>query len=286
MSEGSGSAGPTLPEDAAAGYGRPARALFLLERDVVYLNHGGFGAAPREVLAAQDGWRARMEAQPARFMSRELPDALAAARRALAGFLGAEAADLAFVENATAGCNAVLRSCRLQPGDEVLVTDHVYPAVRNVARHVCAETGARLVEASLPAPVADPDVVTAAIAERLSAQTRLVVIDLITSATAAILPVAAIAAQARAAGARLLVDAAHGPGQIALDLPALGADWVSGNAHKWLCLGAWLFMDVQLSYCFAKLSSSAQHHCATLFIAIYWPDIGQIGIGRLQWRER
>jgi isopenicillin-N epimerase len=229
------------PSDGRAGaaesvgeLGRAARALFLLEPDIAYLNHGGFGAAPREVLAVQAQWRERLEAQPARFMRSERPEALAAARAELARFLGADPADLAFVENATDGCNAVLGSLRLTPGDEILINDHIYPAVRNAVRHVCARSGASLVEAALPFPFADPATVTAALADRLSYRTRLVVLDLITSATAAILPVAAIAGRAREVGARVLIDAAHGPGQIALDLPSLGADWVTGNAHKWL----------------------------------------------------
>jgi isopenicillin-N epimerase len=215
-------------------YGNVLRDRFLLQSDATYLNHGGFGATPIEVLAAQSEWRARMEAQPARFMSTELPPALAAAATELADFLGAEPADLAFIENATAGCNAVLRSLRLGPGDEVLINDHIYPAVRNVARHVCAQSGATLVEAILPFPVTEPGAVVAALAAKLSDRTRVAVIDLITSHTATILPVAEFALAARAAGARLLVDAAHAPGHIELDLSALGADWVTGNAHKWL----------------------------------------------------
>lgn len=217
-----------------ANFGLGMREHFLLEPDMAYLNHGSFGASPKEVLAVQADLRLRLESQPVRFMSRELPQRLADAGATLAGFLGAEPDDLAFVENATAGCNAVLRSLRLNPGDEVLVTDHNYPAVRNILRHVCAESGALLIEAKLPFPVASPQEVVEAVRAKLTDCTRLVVVDLITSPTATIMPVAEIARAAKNLGARVLVDAAHAPGHIDFDVNASGADWVTGNAHKWL----------------------------------------------------
>jgi len=217
-----------------ANFGPGMRERFLLEPGMAFLNHGSYGAAPKEVLAVQSDLRHRLESQPVRFMSRELPQRLADASAALADFVGAEPADLVFVENATAGCNAVLRSLRLKPGDEILITDHIYPAVRNILRHVSAESGALLVEVHLPFPVNGPTEVLEAVTAKLSACTRLVVLDLITSPTATILPVAEIAQAARAVGAQVLVDAAHAPGQIDFDVTALGADWVTGNAHKWL----------------------------------------------------
>jgi isopenicillin-N epimerase len=152
----------------------------------------------------------------------------------LAGFMGARGDDIAFVANATAGCNAVLRSLRLEPGDEILVTTHAYPAIANAARFVAERAGARIVEAAIPYPLADSETAVSAIAARLGPRTRLAVVDHITSPTALVLPVERIAALCKAAGARLLVDGAHGPGQIRLDLPAIGADWYVGNCHKWL----------------------------------------------------
>jgi isopenicillin-N epimerase len=217
-----------------ANFGPGMRERFLLEPDMAFLNHGSYGACPKEVLAIQSDLRQRLESQPVRFMSRELPGRLAEAGAVLAAFLGAEPADFAFVENATAGCNAVLRSLRFNPGDEVLITDHIYPAVRNVLRHVCAASGALLVEAHLPFPMSTPEEAAEAVTAKLADCTRLVVLDLITSPTATILPVAEIARAARALGARVLVDAAHAPGQIDFGVTALGADWVTGNAHKWL----------------------------------------------------
>jgi isopenicillin-N epimerase len=217
-----------------ANFGPGMRERFALEPDMAFLNHGSYGAAPKEVLAVQAALRQRLESQPVRFMSRELPGRLAEAGAVLAEFVGAQPADLAFVENATAGCNAVLRSLRLKPGDEVLITDHIYPAVRNILRHVTAESGALLVEAHLPFPLQGLQPVIDAVTAKITDCTKLVVLDHITSPTATILPVVEIAAAAKKVGAKVLLDAAHAPGQIDFDVTALGADWVTGNAHKWL----------------------------------------------------
>ena len=207
---------------------------FLLEDGIVFLNHGSYGATPRVVLAAQDAWRARMERQPVHFMSRVLPGALREAAGVLAGFLGVSGDDLVFVENATAGVNAVMRGATLGPGDEVLTTDHAYPAIRNVLGLVCRESGATLVEAALPFPLSGDDQVVASVAAALSPRTRLAVFDHVTSETATVLPIAALAALCRSRGVPLLVDGAHAPGMLDLDIAAVGADWYVGNAHKWL----------------------------------------------------
>jgi isopenicillin-N epimerase len=175
-----------------------------------------------------------MERRPTRFMNDELPTALRAAAGRLAAFVGAEARDLAFVENATAGCNAVLASLPLGAGDEILLTDHGYAAVRNAAAHIARRTGARVVEAPIRFPLHDPAGIADAVGSRLGPRTRLVILDHITSPTAVILPIAELCAMCRAAGARVLVDGAHAPGMLALDIPAIGADWYVGNCHKWL----------------------------------------------------
>ncbi|MBV9522137.1 MAG: aminotransferase class V-fold PLP-dependent enzyme [Alphaproteobacteria bacterium] len=198
------------------------------------VNHGSFGAAPKVVLAAQDGWRRQLEAQPSRFMRRVLPDALRQAADRLGRFLGAKGKDLAFLENATVGCNAVLRSIRFKPGDEILVLSHGYGAVRNAARYVAERHEARIVEAELPFPNPTVEGVAASLAGALTARTRLAVIDHITSSSALLLPLERLVRICQDAGARVLVDGAHGPGQVALDLPAIGADWYVGNCHKWL----------------------------------------------------
>jgi isopenicillin-N epimerase len=211
-----------------------SRDEWLLDPEVAFLNHGSFGATPRAVLAEQDRWRALMERHPTHFMSEELPPALRAAATRLAAFVGARAEDLVFVENATAGCNTVLRSLVFAPGDEILVTDHGYAAVRKAAEYVAARAGARIVEANVPFPLEDSAQVVAAISSRLGPRTRLAIFDHITSPTAIIFPVRELIKLCRAAGVPVLIDGAHAPGMLSLDVPSLGADWYTGNCHKWL----------------------------------------------------
>lgn len=198
------------------------------------MNHGSFGATPLSVRQAQNDWRDRMEAQPTRFMS-QLPGLLRAAADRLGAFLGANGPDIAFVDNATTGCNAVLRSLTLLPGDEILVLSHGYGAVRNTVRFVAERAGARITEAPVPFPAFDDTAMVAAVAAALTPRTRLAVIDHITSHSALVLPAARIVTACRAAGVPVLIDGAHAPGQIDVDLTAIGADYYTGNAHKWLC---------------------------------------------------
>jgi isopenicillin-N epimerase len=215
--------------------GAAIRHEWTLDPDFLTVNHGSFGATPKLVLAAQDEWRRRMEAQPSRFMRAVLPDAMREAAAQLAKFVGAEGKDLAFVENATTGCNAVLRSLRLAPGDEIVVLSHVYGAVRNTVRYLTERAGARMVEAPVPFPRPLPEAIVANLAATLTPRTRLAVLDHITSSSALVLPLQRMVETCHAAGVPVLVDGAHGPGQVTLDLTALGADWYSGNCHKWLC---------------------------------------------------
>ncbi len=219
---------------SAINYGAGVRELFLLEPGIAHLNHGGFGATPREVMAAAEAWRRGLEAEPTRFMESERPPELLRARSEMAGFVSAALGDLVLVENATAGCNAVLRSLALKPGAEILTVDHGYPAVMKLLRHVAGLSGAKLVEVVLPFPFEAPEAIVEAVVARINERTQLVVLDLITSPTATILPVLPIIRAGKAAGARVLIDAAHAPGHIEFDVPGLGADWVTGNAHKWL----------------------------------------------------
>jgi isopenicillin-N epimerase len=211
-----------------------SREEWLLDPEVAFLNHGSFGATPRAVLAEQERWRARMERRPTHFMDRELPPALRAAASRLAAFVDARAEDLVFVENATAGCNAVLRSLSFAPSDEILVTDHGYPAVRKAAEYVAGRVGACVVEAAVPFPLADAAQVVAAVSSRLGPRTRLAIFDHITSPTAIIFPASELTALCRAAGVPVLIDGAHAPGMLSLDVPSIGADWYTGNCHKWL----------------------------------------------------
>ena len=214
--------------------GRALRRRFPLEPGVAFLNHGSYGAAPRAVLAEAARWRARMDANPDRFFRAILPGALRSAAARLARFLGSRAEDLAFVENASTGVNAVLRSLELRRGDEILATSHAYGAVRQAIRETCRRTGAKLAEARIDLPVLNERYLEEKILESFNPRTRLLVLDHIASPTGLIFPVKRIAALARRQGARVLVDGAHAPGQIALDVPSLGADWYTGNCHKWL----------------------------------------------------
>jgi isopenicillin-N epimerase len=206
-----------------------------LDRGFLTVNHGSFGAAPRSVLAAQRAWQDRMERQPSRFMNTVYAGAVREAANALAAFLNANGNDLVFVDNATTGCNAVLRSLAFQPDDEVLVLSHAYGAVHNAVRYVTEHAGARIVEAKVPFPDPTEDGLVASVIAALSPLTRLAVIDHITSGSAIVLPVQRIVAACHDAGVRVLVDGAHVPGQIDVDLTAIDADWYTGNCHKWLC---------------------------------------------------
>ena len=206
-----------------------------LDPGVVFLNHGSFGACPRTVLARQAELRERLERQPVQFLVRDLEALLDESRAALAAFLNAPPGDLAWVPNATTGVNAVLRSLKFGVGDELLVTNHEYNACRNALDHVAARDGARVVVADIPFPIDGPGVVTDAVMAAVTGRTRLALLDHVTSQTGLILPLEEIVPQLAARGVHTLIDGAHAPGMIDVDLERLDADFYSGNCHKWLC---------------------------------------------------
>jgi isopenicillin-N epimerase len=214
--------------------GEPLKALFLLDPEVVFLNHGSYGATPRPVFEAYQAWQRRLEREPVQFINEELPRRLGEARAALGRYLGCAADDLVYVPNATFGINVVARSLGLGPGDEVLTTDHEYGAVENCWLHVCRRAGAALIRRPAPFPASGEDIVEA-VWRGVTPRTRVLFLSHITSSTALRLPVEALCARARAAGILSVIDGAHAPGQIPLDLAALDADFYAGNCHKWLC---------------------------------------------------
>jgi isopenicillin-N epimerase len=213
----------------------PFAEHWLLDPEVVYLNHGSFGAAPKAVLDVQTRIRELMEAEPVRFFMCEFPEALDRARAELGAFVGASPENLAFVANATTGVNTVLRSLDLAPGDELLVTDHEYNACRNAVDAVAAEAGGNVVVAALPFPLESEDRIVEEIVDRVTDRTRLLLVDHVTSQTALVLPLERIVAEMRARNVEVLVDGAHAPGMIDLDVDALGVAYYTGNCHKWLC---------------------------------------------------
>jgi isopenicillin-N epimerase len=209
-----------------------------LDPDVVFLNHGSFGACPTPVLEAQRAWRERLESEPVRFMVDELEPALDEARVRVGAFLGADPDDLAFVHNATSGVNTVLRSLRFAPGDTILAADHEYNACLNAARFVAERDGSRLVVAALPFPVAGPGEIVERVLAAVTPRTRLALLSHVTSPTAVVLPVAELARELSARGVDVLVDGAHAPGMLPVDLRALegsGVAYWTGNLHKWVC---------------------------------------------------
>ena len=229
-------------------FGRPLLDLWHLDPDYAYLNHGTVGATPKKVLAAQRSWGDRIERHPAEFMLRKLANPMAAewagdeppwmrqAAAAVAGFLGADTEGLALVDNITTGANAVLRSLTLEPGDIVAVTNLGYGGVTNAARFVTEQSGAALDIIDLPTPGASPGEFAAAFDAQLRPGTKLALVDHLSAFSALVLPVEQFVESCRSKGAMVLVDGAHVPGQLDLDigrLVSLGADFYTANLHKW-----------------------------------------------------
>lgn len=210
------------------------REIFILRPGVTYLNHGSFGACPRPVFERYQAWQRTLEEQPVEFLGRRFPDLMRAARESLGAFVGADPDDLVFVPNATTGLNAVARSLRLAPGDEILSTDHEYGALDRTWTFICDKQGARYVRQPVPLPVESAEQVAETVWAGVTPRTRVLFMSHLTSTTALVFPVAPLVRRARERGILTVIDGAHAPGQLPLDLAALGADFYAGNCHKWM----------------------------------------------------
>jgi isopenicillin-N epimerase len=226
-------------------FGHAMRPDWPLDPDVLYLNHGTVGVTPRRVLAAQQRIRDEMERGPSQFMLRRQfpfagrptgrPTLMREAADAIAPAFGARGQDIVFVDNATTGVNAVLRSIRLEPGDEILLTNHNYGATLRVAQFVARERGAMVRTAEVPYPRFDRQALIESVSRAITPRTRVAVLDHVTSESALVFPLAELAAVCRGRGVAVLADAAHAPGMLPIDVSTLGVDWYTANLHKWAC---------------------------------------------------
>lgn len=219
----------------SAQFARRLASNWDLDPDLTFLNHGSYGATPRSVLQTQSALRARMEREPVRFFKADLERLLDGVREKLAAFVGCPAADLAPFSNATAALGTVLLNTPLKAGDEILVTDHEYSSGINELERIAARTGAVVVTANIPFPVRDPSEVVEAVLAKAGPRTRLAMISHVTSSTSLIFPVERIVPVLRARGIDVLVDGAHGPGQVAVDIRTLDPMYYIGSLHKWVC---------------------------------------------------
>jgi isopenicillin-N epimerase len=210
------------------------RGEFLLDPEIAFLNHGSFGACPRTVFERYQAWQLELEREPIDFLDRRLPALLESARTALSDYVRCPAEDLAFVQNATTGVNLAARSLDLRAEDEVLATDLEYAACDLAWEQVCSRAGARYVRAPIPLPLDGPSTLVETLFAAVTERTRVVYVSHVTSDTGLVLPVEEIVARARERGLVTVVDGAHAPAQVPVDLAALGADFYSGNCHKWL----------------------------------------------------
>jgi isopenicillin-N epimerase len=210
------------------------RSQFLLDPDVIFLNHGSFGATPKPVFEAYQGWQRQLENQPVKFLDREIQGYFQTARQRLAGTLNANPLNLVFIPNATFGVNIVARSLDFQPGDAVLTSNHEYGACLNIWSFLGQKTGMEITQGKIPLPLPSPEEILEILWEGVTDQTKLIFLSHITSPTAVQLPVEKICRKARDSGILTMIDGAHAPGQLDLNLEKMGADFYTGNCHKWM----------------------------------------------------
>ncbi len=251
---------------------------FLLDPEVIFLNHGSFGATPRPVFESYQNWQRRLETQPVKFLGREAGSLLAKSRTSLGRYLGTQTDQLVYVTNATTGLNIVARSLALQPGDEVLTSDHEYGALDRTWKFLSKQLGFKYINQPIPLPLTSPARFVEDFWAGVTPQTRVIFLSHITSPTAVIFPVEEICQRARQMGILTIIDGAHAPGQIPLALDQLGADFYSGNLHKWLC--------APKGSAFLYARPEVQHLIQPLIVSWGWesenPGISQF-IDYLEW---
>ena len=206
---------------------------FLLDPEITFLNHGSFGACTRPVFDIYQDWQRKLEHHPVEFLDRQAGALMAEARSALAEYLNCAPEEIVYFPNPTTAINMVARNLALGPGDEILTTDHEYGAMDRTWRYVCQKTGARYVQQPIPLPVTAQEEFVETFWAGVTSHTRVVFLSHITSPTALIFPIEEICQRAREASLLCIVDGAHAPGQIAVDLEAIGADMYVGACHKW-----------------------------------------------------
>lgn len=224
-----------MDNQSAAGRSTSQPADWAIDPTVTFLNHGSFGACPKAILEVQRGWRDKLESNPVRFLARDLEDLLDWTRSEVAAFVGADPDDVALTQNTTYAINTVLRSLHFEKGDEILITNHVYNSVANAVRFVAAQHGARVVVANIPFPIESPNEAFEAVMSAVTANTKLAVLEHVTSATALVLPIERLVPAMAEKGVDLLVDGAHGPGMMPLRLTELAPPYYAGAFHKWVC---------------------------------------------------
>jgi isopenicillin-N epimerase len=221
----------TIPINSTNQFAR----YWCLDPEVIYLNHGSFGACPISVLEFQSNLRRQMERNPMKFFVRELEDLLEEALKVLGAFLHCDREGLTFIPNATTAVNTILRSLNFKPGDEILITNHEYNACRNVVEFVANSAGASVVIVDLPFPIASPQQIIAAVLEKVSPKTKLALLDHVTSQTGLVFPIQQLVSALNNLGIDTLVDGAHAPGMLPLNLNEINAAYYTGNCHKWMC---------------------------------------------------
>lgn len=213
---------------------RNLRRFFMLDPEIVFLNHGSFGATPKPVFDVYQNWQRELERQPVEFLGRRARDLMAESRAALADYLGVQRDDLVYVTNATVGVNIVAHSINLGPGDEVLTTDHEYGACDRTWRFLARKDGFAYINQPVLVPLTSVERFVEQLWQGVTAKTKIIFLSHITSPTAIVFPVTEVCRRAREQGILTLVDGAHAPGQIPLDLDKIGADYYTGNLHKWM----------------------------------------------------